>query len=65
MASWTCLALHNINFTVKFRCKLKLCTFCVMFQAEAAVASENRFFVVMGEQTSGAGAISQPAVRAQ
>ncbi len=36
-----------------------------MFQAEAAVASENRFFVVMGEQTSGAGAISQPAVRAQ
>ncbi len=36
-----------------------------MFQGEAEAVSENCFFVVVGEQTSGAGAISQPSVWAQ
>lgn len=61
-SGWMCLAPHNINFTVKFGCKCKLSTFCVMFQGEAAAVSENRVSVVMGEPSSGAGAISQPAV---
>lgn len=59
---WMCLAPRNINFTVKFSCKCKLCPFCVMFQVEAAAVSENCFSVVMGEQTSGAGEISQPTL---
>jgi len=36
-----------------------------MFQSEVAAVSENRVTVVMGEPSSRAGAISQPAVRAQ